>query len=39
MQKKEFNLKTSKPVVICVFNKADLGEYIKILKLLERSKY
>ena len=34
VQKKEFNLKTSKPVVICVFNKADLGEYIKILKIL-----
>jgi len=34
MQKKEFNIKSNKPVVICVFNKADIKDYIEILKKL-----
>jgi len=34
MQKKEYNIKSNKPVVICVFNKADIKDYIEILKKL-----
>jgi histidyl-tRNA synthetase len=34
MQKKEFNIKSNKPVVICVFNKEDIKEYVNILKKL-----
>ena len=34
LQKKEFNIKSSKPVVICVFSKADNNEYIQLLKQL-----
>ncbi len=37
MQKKEFNLNQSKPVVICVFDKNLMREYIKILSLLRKS--
>ena len=38
MQKKEFNIKSNKPVVICVFNKESLKEYINILKKLRDEK-
>jgi histidyl-tRNA synthetase len=34
MQKKEFNIKSNKPVVICVFNKENIKDYVKILKKL-----
>jgi histidyl-tRNA synthetase len=34
MQKKKFNIKTTKPVIICVFDKSKTKEYIKILKKL-----
>jgi len=34
MQKKEFNIKSNKPVVICVFSKANIKDYIEILKKL-----
>ena len=38
MQKKEFKVKQSKPVVICVFEKGLIKEYIKILKILRGAK-
>jgi len=34
MQKKEFNIKSTKPVVICVFDKEKIKEYIEIQKTL-----
>ena len=34
MQKKEFEIKQSKPVVICVFNKDSMKEYIKLQTIL-----
>jgi len=34
MQKKEFNIKSNRPVVICVFNKENIKEYVNILKKL-----
>jgi len=34
MQKKKFNIKSTKPVVICVFNKENIKDYIEILKKL-----
>ena len=34
MQKKEFNIKLNKPVVICFFKKEDLSAYVKILQKL-----
>jgi histidyl-tRNA synthetase len=34
MQKKEFKIKQSKPVVICIFEKKSIKEYIKIQKIL-----
>jgi histidyl-tRNA synthetase len=34
MQKKEFNIKPNRPVVICVFNKENIKEYVNILKKL-----
>ena len=34
MQKKEFKIKQSKPVVICVFNKDSMKEYIKLQTIL-----
>ena len=34
MQKKEFKIKQSKPVVICVFSKNSMKEYIDLQKLL-----
>ena len=37
MQKKEFEVKQSKPVVICVFDKKSMKEYINLLKLLRES--
>ena len=37
MQKKEFKIKQSKPVVICVFNKILMKEYINIQKILRDS--
>jgi histidyl-tRNA synthetase len=38
MQKKEFNIKSIKPVVICVFNKENIKDYIEILKKLREEK-
>ena len=38
MQKKEFNIKSLKPVVICVFNKENIKDYIEILKKLREAK-
>jgi histidyl-tRNA synthetase len=37
MQKKEFDIKASRPVVICVFDNSKIKEYIKILKTLRTS--
>jgi histidyl-tRNA synthetase len=37
MQKKEFNVKSNKPVVICVFSKENINDYIKILKKLREA--
>jgi histidyl-tRNA synthetase len=37
MQKKEFNIKSTKPIVICVFNKDKIKEYIEIQKKLRDS--
>ena len=37
MQKKNFNIKSVKPVIICVFDKEKIKEYIKILKKLRAS--
>jgi len=37
MQKKEFNIKSTKPIVICVFDKDKIEEYIEILKKLRDS--
>ena len=34
MQKKEFNIKSNKPVVICVFDKNSITEYVKLQKQL-----
>ena len=32
MQKKDFEIKSKRPVVICVFDQNNIKEYIKILK-------
>ena len=37
MQKKEYNIKSNKPVVICVFNKENIKDYIGILKKLREA--
>ena len=37
MQKKEFKIKQSKPVVICVFSKNSMKEYIDLQKLLREA--
>ncbi len=37
MQKKEFKVKQSKPVVICVFNKESMKEYISLQSLLRNA--
>jgi len=37
MQRKEFNIKSNKPVVICVFSKENITDYIKILKKLREA--
>ena len=37
MQKKEFKIKQSKPVVICVFDKNEMREYIKLQTILRDS--
>ncbi len=37
MQKKDFKLETSRPVVICVFNTTKTKEYVQILKKLRSS--
>ncbi len=37
MQKKDFDIKPSRPVVICVFDNVNIEEYIKLLKLLRES--
>ena len=34
MQKKEFNIKSIRPVVICVFEKKKIKDYVDILKKL-----
>ena len=34
MQKKEFNIKSIRPVVICVFEKEKIKDYVDILKKL-----
>ena len=37
MQKKDFKIKSTRPVIICVFDKDKIKEYIKILKKLRNS--
>ena len=37
MQKKEFKIKQSKPVVICVFDKNSMKEYINVQTILRKS--
>ena len=37
MQKKEFKVKQSKPVVICVFNNNSMKEYINVQTLLRKA--
>jgi histidyl-tRNA synthetase len=37
MQKKQFNIKSNKPVVICVFSKENIKDYIEILKKLREA--
>jgi len=37
MQKKKFNIKSIRPVVICIFNKENNKEYIEILKKLREA--
>jgi histidyl-tRNA synthetase len=37
MQKKKFNIKSNRPVVICIFNKENNKEYIEILKKLREA--
>ena len=37
MQKKEFNIKSTKPVVICVFNKENIKKNVEILNKLRSS--
>ena len=37
MQKKEFKVKQSKPVVICVFDKNSMKEYIRLQTLLRNA--
>ncbi|MDC0344072.1 histidine--tRNA ligase [Pelagibacteraceae bacterium] len=34
MQKKEFNIKSTKPVIICLFNKENIKDYVGILREL-----
>jgi len=34
MQKKDFKIKTARPVIICVFDKSRMKEYIEILNKL-----
>jgi len=38
MQKKNFNIKAAKPIVICVFDEDNTKEYVEILKKLRSSK-
>jgi len=37
MQKRDFKIKTAKPVIICVFDKNRMKEYIEILNKLRMS--
>jgi len=37
MQKKKFNIKSTKPIVICVFDKDKIKEYVVILKKLREA--
>tara|TARA_B100000945_G_C20394843_1_gene604260 strand:+ start:44 stop:1408 length:1365 start_codon:yes stop_codon:yes gene_type:complete len=37
MQKKDFNIKPSRPVVICIFDGIKIAEYVKLLKILRSS--
>jgi len=37
MQKKEFNINSTKPIIICVFDKKNLKNYVSILKQLRAS--
>ena len=36
MQKKEFKIKQTKPVVICIFDKSSMKEYINLQKILRK---
>ena len=38
MQKKEFDIKSNKPVVICVFDKNSIAEYVKLQTQLRSAK-
>ena len=38
MQKKEFNMKSNKPVVICVFDKNSIAEYVKLQNKLRSAR-
>ena len=37
MQKKDFKIKSTRPVIICVFDKSKMKEYIEILNKLRTS--
>jgi len=37
MQKKDFKIKQSKPVIICVFEKKSMKEYINLQKILRNA--
>ena len=37
MQKKDFRIKSTRPVIICVFDKSRIKEYIEILTRLRAS--
>ena len=37
MQKKEFKVKQTKPVVICIFDKSSMKEYINLQKMLRKN--
>ena len=37
MQKKEFKVKRNKPVMICVFDKGSMREYINVLTILRQA--
>ena len=37
MQKKDFNIKATRPVIICVFDKSKTKEYVEILNKLRKA--